>query len=292
MGKYKSTPADREARAAALADIQATIETKMAALTTSDDWKAALDFSAKFHRYSASNVMWLAIQADQRKMALSQVAGFKAWQAMGRQVRKGEKALTVLAPARYPVTDEKTGEKRWIVKGFTTASVFDISQTDGDEIPTVAPRLLVEGGDVGVLHAVFALIEEQGFETLFAWTDTLGAALGVTDFTDKQVKVRSDVEVAQQIKTAVHELAHVLLHEPSKVDYGSNRGRCEVEAESVAYVVLTHLGIAADDYSLPYVAGWSGGDTKVVKATADVVVKTAHQIIEALVGQQAEAVAA
>jgi antirestriction protein ArdC len=287
MSKRNYTPRSREERAEEIQAIQADLEAKVAALTTTEDWVHALDVAAKFHRYSLNNLLWLMMQGAEREMDVTQVAGFRAWQKLGRNVRKGEKSLKVLAPARYKVADERTGEDRWVVRGFTVASVFDVSQTDGDDLPDVAPALLTEGGEPAVLAKITDLIAARGFETLFVEPETLRGANGRTLFETKQVHVRNDVELAQRLKTAVHELAHVTLHSPEQINYASNQDRCEVEAESVAYVVLTHLGIAAEDYSLPYVAGWSRGDAKVVRASAETVVKAAREIVEALVGAEA-----
>jgi antirestriction protein ArdC len=265
MSKRNYTPRSREERAEEIQAIQADLEAKVAALTTTEDWVHALDVAAKFHRYSLNNLLWLMMQGAEREMDVTQVAGFRAWQKLGRNVRKGEKSLKVLAPARYKVADERTGEDRWVV----------------------APALLTEGGEPAVLAKITDLIAARGFETLFVEPETLRGANGRTLFETKQVHVRNDVELAQRLKTAVHELAHVTLHSPEQINYASNQDRCEVEAESVAYVVLTHLGIAAEDYSLPYVAGWSRGDAKVVRASAETVVKAAREIVEALVGAEA-----
>jgi antirestriction protein ArdC len=282
------TEAEKTERQEALQAIHEELERKFAALTTSEEWIEALNFASKFYRYSFGNVLWLQYQALEREVAISHIASFNAWKKLDRSVRKGETSFRVLAPCRYKITDEKTGEDRWIVKGFKTVPVFDISQTDGEDVPDVAPVLLTEGGELGVLAQVEGLITAQGFATSYVPADELGGANGRTNHETKLVHVRNDVEVAQRIKTAVHELAHVLLHAPGQVDYSANRGRCEVEAESVAYVVLTHLGISADDYSLPYVAGWSGGEVKAIRATAETVIKTARTIIDALTGEHAE----
>jgi antirestriction protein ArdC len=273
----------REERAEQLRQIHEDLEAKVASLTTSDEWIAALNVAAKFHRYSANNVFWLMLQAERRGIPIGRVAGFRSWQKLGRQVRKGEKSLKVLAPARYKITDEGTHESRWIVKGFTVASVFDISQTEGEDLPEISPRLLVgDGTESAIVDQVRGLITARGFT--FALGHVAGSANGYTDYRRRTVVVRDDVDPAQQAKTAIHELAHVILHAPDQVGSRGNRPRCEVEAESVAYVVMTHLGVVTEGYSLPYVAGWSGGDLKVVKATAETVITTAREVIEGIVG--------
>lgn len=274
---------ERAERATEIKAIHDDLAAKFAGLTTSDEWTGYLAFAARFHRYSPFNVLWLSMQAAERGMPLSHVAGFRAWQKLGRQVRKGEKALKVLAPSRYKVTDETSGEDRWAVRGFTLASVFDASQTDGDPLPDLTPRLLADGGEQAVLDALVALTVAAGFTHTLVDPADLHGANGRTTWSERAVTVRNDVALAQTIKTTAHELAHVYLHDPAAPEPRRlSQDRIEVEAESVAYVVLTHLGITADDYSLPYVARWSGGDADAVSGTAEVVVKAAHRIIEAL----------
>lgn len=273
----------REERAAQVKEIHDGLAEKLAAFTTTEQWTDYLATAAKFHRYSPFNVLWLQLQAAEREMDLSNVAGFRAWQKLKRQVRKGETSLKVLAPSRYKVEDEKTGEDRWVVRGFTMASVFDVSQTDGDPLPVMQPALLVDGGEQAVLDAIHDLIRAEGFTVVTKSQADMGGANGQTYWTPREVAYRDDVELAQAIKTSVHELAHVLLHDPdAPTPRRMERERMEVEAESVAYIVLTHLGITADDYSLPYVAAWSKGDGEAVQSTAQAVVATAHKVIEAL----------
>lgn len=294
--KTAETTAKNDDRAEKIRAIQEDLNAKVSALRSSEEWIAALEVAAKFYRYSANNILLLLLQAEKRGIALSKVAGYRAWQALGRQVKGGEKGLQILAPARYKIDDPKNpGEKKWIVKGFTVAHVWDFSQTEGDDLPECAPELLVLGGEQPLLDRAVALIEGRGFTFQLAAPGStfLGSANGVTNYDDRCVIVRNDVSLAQTIKTTIHELAHVLLHDPATgLDYRANRERCEVEAESVAYVVLTHFGIDADEYSIPYVAGWSESKPETVKAAAEVVFQTARQVIDDLLGDVAQEVAA
>jgi antirestriction protein ArdC len=291
------TPEERDAataeRKAAVAEVTDQLTAKIEGLVTSEDWKATLDVAAKFHNYSLNNVLWLMLQGARRDISITRVAGFQAWIKLGRTVKKGETSLRVLAPSKYKIKGENGEADRWIVKGFTLAPVFDISQTEGDDIPQAdIPKLLDGDGHPEALAAVIRLVEAAGFTYRLVPASELGGANGVTNFRDKVVDVRDDLSPAQTLKTSVHEYAHTLLHAPEQVDYLSNRGRCETEAESVAYVVLNHLGIETDDYSLAYVAGWSGGDAKVVRAAAEIIIKTAHAVIESLTAADRELVAA
>jgi hypothetical protein len=158
-------------------------------------------------------------------------------------------------------------------------NVFDVSQTDGEPLHNVAPKLLACDGFTDLYDVLAAQVIAAGFTVE---RGDCNGANGYTDHARRAVRVRDDVAPAQAAKTLAHELAHVLLHSPSQVTYAANRALCEVEAESVAFIVCAHAGLASDGYSLPYVARWSNGDPAVVKATADRVVKTAQSVIAAL----------
>jgi antirestriction protein ArdC len=263
---------------AAHAELTAAVE----AIATSDDWRAFLDFARRLHSYSAQNKMWLFQQSMLRGWDdLGPVAGFRTWLSLGRHVRKGEVSLKVLAPCRVKVTDEETGQDNWSLRGFRVESVFASSQTDGDcEVPEpVRPQLLSGLGPSGAWTAVAELVVAQGF---FVARAALHPANGMTSFATKVVTVADRLQGAAALKTLVHELAHTMLHRPTQVDYHGNRARCEIEAETVAYLLCSELGLASDSYSFPYVATWSGGDMRVVTASADKALACASEIVAAL----------
>jgi antirestriction protein ArdC len=278
------SPDERKARMeAAHNELTEAIES----LATGEQWLAYLAFARKLHRYSARNLMWLYAQALQRGWTeLGYVAGYQTWLKLGRQVRKGEKALKVLAPARYKRTDEETGIESWVLRGFVVESVFAASQTDGEgELPTnpARPTLLTGEGPEGAEAALVAIIESKGFKvTTEAMADGLN---GYTAWGDLKVAIGEHLSPAARVKTLSHELAHVLLHAPGQIDYRDNRDRCEVEAESTAYLVCGELGLESDAYSFPYVAHWANGDLKVVAATADTAMKTADTILGLVYGE-------
>lgn len=239
------------------------------------------------------------------------------WLVMGRNVKSGEKALKIFRPnmrrmtedeaaahvARtgHPVKRDADGRLPKRLVGFALAPVFDVAQTEGEpvELPTFTrkltyrapggarPELLTGDDTTGALDDIVKLIKSAGYTFELAPADTLHGANGVTNSMVKTVKVRDDVDGAQTIKTAVHELAHVLLHVDSAFDYVAHRGRAETEAESVAYVVLRALGLDSEAYSAPYVATWAEADMSKVHATAQTVVKTARTILDALEGDAA-----
>lgn len=250
-----------------LAQLQAGVEK----LTTGEEWQRMLDMSNRLHAYSFGNVLLINCQRPGATM----VAGYKRWQELGRQVRRGEKSIRILAPVVVKKEDEDGNEKRALV-GFRGTGVFDVSQTDGPPLPDVRPCLLDGDAPSGLWDALAGQVEGRGF---VLERGPCGPANGLTDFTTRTVRVRDDVSPAQAAKTLAHELAHVLLHGPRHVQYFACRGRCEVEAESVAYIVAGWAGLPTDEYSFPYVAHWAGGDWKQVQEAGTAVLEAARGII-------------
>jgi len=231
-----------------------------------------LTVASKFHRYSLNNLFLIWRQNPDA----TRVAGYRVWQKLGRQVRKGEHGIRILAPARYKTKGED-GSETWQVRGFTVVSVFDISQTDGEDLPDdVTPELLTGEGPEGAWDAVANLITSRGYTIQRGDCD---GANGYVRWSDRVVKVRDDVDPAQALKTLIHELAHIDLgHET----WAADRPTKEVEAESVAYVIGQAIGLTTTEYTLPYVAGWARGDSDLIRETATRVVKTADAILNAL----------
>ncbi len=155
--------------------------------------------------------------------------------------------------------------------------MWDESQTDGAPLADVRPQLLVGGDPAELWGGLVAQLAAAGYSVR---RGDCGGANGVTDFAARTVRVRADVDDLQATKTLCHELAHVLLHEPAPV--AVPRARAEVEAESVAYVVCQRAGMDSTDYSLPYVARWSGGDPAAVRDSTERVVVTARSILDGL----------
>lgn len=261
------------------------------ALVDSQDWQAFLTVAARFHRYSANNLFLILSQMP----TATRVAGYRRWLSLGRQVRRGETGLAILAPcvSRARAVDEAEADERpevvRILRGFRVAHVFDISQTDGDDLADVRPALLAGEAPEGLWDALAAQVADAGYRLE---RGECGGANGRTNFVTRTVTVRDDVDEAQAVKTLVHELAHVRLHDPAEAHH--HRGVAEVEAESVAYVVCSAAGLTSADYSLPYVARWADGDPAVVRRTAERVVTTAHAVLTAagLADADTEAVSA
>ena len=258
----------------------------VADLVSGDDWQSFLALAAKLHGYSANNVLLILTQAPWA----TQVAGYRSWQQLGRQVRAGEKGISILAPCRYrsATDDDNDGDQsddaasrpgRLVVRGFRTVHVFDISQTDGPEVAEPPrPELLRGAAPAGLWDGLTTIVGDEGY-TLER--GDCGGANGLTRFDARVVRIRDDVDDAQACKSLAHELGHILLHDGTEYATGC-RGRAEVEAESVAYLVCAAAGLNADSYAFAYVAGWSGGDTNAVHAAAERVLGCAHQIVRRL----------
>ncbi|MCL1599693.1 MAG: ArdC-like ssDNA-binding domain-containing protein [Actinomycetia bacterium] len=249
-------------------------------LRTSEEWLAAMVTAARFHDYSLGNWLLMWSQAEQRGAAVTRPAGYRTWQKLGRQVRRGERGYRILAPMtrRLPAEDAETEEPKRIVTGFRVVPVFDVSQTDGEPLADVGPSLLTGHGDADLAQVAVELIEEQGYEYSLG---PLHGPNGLTRPTTRQVVVEENLEEAQRTKTTVHELAHVLMH--SSESEIACRGRIEVEAESVAYVVCGAAGLNTSAYSVAYVARWAETTTepeRTLLATAERIVTNARRVLE------------
>jgi len=283
------TPEQKRAEVEALHD---KLAQGVEALRTSETWAAYLRFCASFHRYSISNLLLILLQAPEA----SHVAGYRAWQAKGRQVRKGERGIRILGTGTVKVSaeeDEETGE---VVEGrrrvFFPVSVFDIAQTDlmeGHEDTSTVARRLTGDDEQGILSRVVDYLTASGVPVEFR--AIANGANGYTTPADEKagqpvrVVIEERNDPAQQAKTAIHEAAHIILGHLADdyAEYVAHRGRYEVEAESVAYVVAGLLGLDSSDYSTGYVATWAErAEADVIKETAGRVLAAVHTIVEAL----------
>jgi antirestriction protein ArdC len=250
-------------------------------LTSSANWQHYLDFQSRFHRYSFGNVLLIAAQCHEA----TQVAGFRAWQKMDRFVRKGEKAIFILAPMVYKNADAAEGDDDRVLRGFKWVPVFDVVQTDGEELPSICNRLA--GDDpAGIFAQLVAVAHSIGYHVEDA--ELPGSTNGDCRYDLHRIRVELKNSPAQRVKTLAHEIAHAILHEGFK-----DRRLAELEAESTAYVVCASLGINSEDYSFGYVATWAGsGDEAVagIKASCDRIQKTAASILRSFEADE-EAVA-
>ena len=288
------TPEQREAaeqrRAAQLDALHAKLTDGVLALQAGPAWQAWLTTASKFHHYSLNNQLLIWAQRPSATL----VAGYGDWQSHGRQVRKGEKSIRILAPikkkvtpddpAQVPETDE---QPKMRLVGFKAVPVFDLSQTDGDPLPEQPmPELLDGQAPAGLWEALAAEVEARGFTvTRSPDAASLDGANGVTNFATKTVTVRGDVAPAQAVKTLAHELGHVLLHDPAQDGRPDCQGIVEVEAESVAFVTAAAHGLDTSDFSFAYVAGWASAaddPQAALRVTAQRVHDASAQILNAV----------
>lgn len=280
--KTTKTPEQRHAEAEAL---HASITEQVEQLRNSDTWHRFLDFAQAFHAYSLNNVLLILAQYP----TASQVAGFRKWQELGRQVRKGEKAIKIFGIREKKITnsdepDERDGSEL-VRRYFPMLSVFDVSQTDlmdpeaGD--PASLARQLTGDDPLGVIDAVTDYLTENDWSV--DREPLNGRAHGYTAPERRKVVIDCDLSPAQAAKTALHETAHVILHsDQTHAEYVEHRGEKETEAESVAYIVAGLLGLDTSAYSVGYIAHWSDADTEIIKATAANVLRAAHQLSGAI----------
>ena len=250
----------------------------IAELTTSAKWQKYLDVQSKFHRYSPSNAMLIMMQNPYA----TQVAGFKKWLELGRPVRSKEIALRILAPMTYKKDDGLEGEKTSEIRGFKMVPVFDISQTEGQDLPEIA-RKLQGMAPAGVFARLTEFANSLGFRVETPESLESGAN-GDTTHSQGRIRVVASNSEAQQAKTLAHEIAHALLHEPkAPATKDLSRGLKELEAESAAYVICTALGMDTSDYSLGYVAGWAGGGPEAlegIRASAGRIQKASTAVLK------------
>ena len=276
-------------RAAKIEALQAEITEAVGALVEDPGWRAMLETAARFYRYSLANQLAIGLQAMERGFVATRVAGFQAWKGFGRSVCKGEKGLAVLAPCSYKTDSDDQAEGQTapedtaarVLRGFRVVYVFDVSQTEGDELPNVLPELLTGDAPAKLWDGLAEQVEAARFTV--ARGILPDGMNGMADAKTRTVTVRADVDDAQAVKTLAHELAHILCgHTADDYDYQGCRGQAEAEAESVAYIVTAWAGLDTAAYTVPYVARWSGGDTAAVHAAAKTVTTVARAVIDAL----------
>ena len=277
--------------------IMQSLESGVEELFTSNRYQEFLKTMAKFHNYSFNNTMLIAMQRPDATL----VTSYKNWQSMGRQVMKGEKGITIIAPAPYKkmkekeVLDEnqrpimgtdgkpKTEQVEVTVPHFKAVTVFDIAQTSGEPIQTLAPELLTAA--VQDFNSFMQAIQKIS-PVPIRFDEIDGNANGYYHNADKEIVIKKGLSESQTLKTAIHETVHAKLHDKEIMEsLGVEKDRLtkEVEAESVAYCVCSSFGLDTSDYSFPYIAGWSSSrEMKEMKASMDVIRKTAGEMIDQL----------
>lgn len=256
-----------------LADLEAALQQG-----ASDTLVRYLEYLARFHQYSFGNVMLIAIQ----KPNATQVAGFHAWRKLGRWVRKGEQGILILAPMigrkrRDEADADQPGPSDSKVRclyGFRAVYVFDVSQTDGAELPEFAG---IDGQPGDRLSQLESIVGQYGID--LAYQEPGGGALGVSK--DGAIWVKPDLEPAEKFAVLVHELAHELLHQRTGRKELLSRTVRETEAEAVAFVVCRALGLETTTRSADYIQLYRG-NTQTLSDSLDMIQKTAATLIAQL----------
>ena len=291
-----------------LKEITDRLEQGITELFDSERYKEYLRVMSKFHNYSFNNTLLIAMQ----KPDASLIAGFSAWKNnFGRNVMKGQKGIKILAPSPFKIKKEMekidpqtqkaiigkdgkpvTEEKEITIPAFKVVSVFDVSQTEGREIPDIAVNMLT--GDVEHYKEVFAALEKTspvpvGFEKIE------GGAHGYYHLEDKRIALDEGMSELQTLKTLIHEIAHAKLHDIDlnapleDLENRPDRRTREVQAESIAYTVCQHYGLDTSDYSFGYVAGWSAGrELAELKSSLETIRSAAAEIINSIDGHIVE----
>ena len=259
------------------------------AVRDSGEYKKLLSVMAKFPHYSLNNCMLIAMQKPDATLC----QGFDGWKRMGRYVKKGEKGIKIIAPAPYTVQKEvdklgsdgkpildKDGEpvketKEYQVMGFKAETTFDVSQTDGKELPKVGVDELK--GEVDRYELMMGVLKDLspvpiGFE------DIKSGAKGYYHTTEKRIAIQKDMSELQTVKTCLHEITHAMLHADAPAEISKNRK--ELEAEGTACIVLKYMGYDTDAYSFPYLTGYTkDADMKELKDSLNTIRRTSSRFI-------------
>ena len=225
----------------------------------------------RFHRYSLHNVLLIA---SQRPNA-SYVAGFRTWNELGRFVRKGEKGILILAPIvrRKTENDNDTEERSTSIAGFRAAYVFDVSQTDGKELPHIG---VVQGDPSHYAERLRGFASSQGIA--IEYSDEIAPARGVSS--GGRVTLLPGQPPAEEFSTLAHELAHEVLHRSDRRDSTSRRVR-ETEAEATAFVMCHAIGLETGSSACDYIQLWNG-DAQLLMESLAYVRQAASQMLAAL----------
>jgi len=272
MEVSSATAAARKMTEQAMEDLVGAVEAG-----TSDRLKTYLAMLGRFHRYSLGNVILIAAQFP----AATLVAGYRRWQELGRQVRRSERAIRILAPIiwrrKKHETEATASEKR--ERGdeerpvaFRSACVFDVTQTDGEPLPQFAQV----GGDPGeAAQRLKRLVAGRGID--LQYSDALSTASGYS--AGGRIVLKRGMTPAEEFSTMVHELAHEMLHQAA--DRAQDKKVRETEAEAIAFAVCQGVGLDANTASSDYIQLYQG-DKETLLASLEEVRDTTHEILDAV----------
>ncbi len=272
-----------------LKEIMDKLEAGVDELFSSEKFREYLDTMSRFYNYSVNNCILIAMQRPDA----TRVAGYRAWQQkFGRQVKKGEKAIKIIAPIprsfkkEVKNDDGSTEETDIKFMSYRVTSVFDVSQTEGKELPTIAVEMLSNPGAEHRCERLFNRI--AGLAPVpVEFKEINGGCKGYFSPSGMKIVIKDGMTNVQSLKTLVHEVAHSLMHGKGCEWELSDSRTKEVQAESVAYVVCARLGIDTGEYSFGYVAGWSKSrEKKELIESLEAIRKIAGMIIDAIEGKR------
>jgi len=242
-------------------------------VVTSEKWREFLKFQAAFYNYSFNNSLLIWLQCPEA----TRVAGFQTWKKLGRYVKKAEKGIKILAPMSYKkaVEDEEGNEmEKQFLQGFRVVHVFDVSQTNGKELPEICS--LLQGAD-GAAEKLLAALR-QVIAIPVTEEEITGGANGYYHLQDDRIALKAGLSVNQKAKTLLHEYVHSLLDRKDS-EVKNSRHEAEIIAESVAFMVANYFGLDTSSYSFEYVASWAGSEPKELLKKGEMVQSTAAKVI-------------
>ena len=280
--RRKQNSGKQPGKARRVEEAAARLEVGVTQIVEGEEFRRYLKVAARFHHYSPNNCLLILMQRPEA----TRVAGYRKWQELGRQVRKGEKGIKILAPmSRKVAEDEKTGEAVRALVGFKTTTVFDVSQTDGEDLPD-APRpedLDPEEGEEiaeNVYEGLLSFCQAEGIAVAFE--ERRRGNYGTYHREDRRITLNATLPATEKATTLAHELAHHLLH-GREADRNTKQAR-EVEAEGVAFVTCAAFGLDTSRFTFAYVANYAG-EVEALKAALERIQGAARRLIEAVEDQ-------
>jgi antirestriction protein ArdC len=244
------------------------LERAVEALTESEGWQAWVRTRSAFRRYSLSNTILIAMQRPDA----SRVAGYRTWEKLGRQVRRGEQGITILAPRTYKVKDAAGEETDEVALYFVPVRVFDVAQTDGDPLPEPPCDPITGESHAGLLPGLEKYAGSIGYTVEYEATGS--SSLGYCDSAARRIVVASEQPANARVRTLIHELAHAL--GVGYAEYG--RKAAEVVVESAATIACRSVGLDTSGEAVPYIAGWGDGTTDALRKFAGKVDELAGEL--------------
>ena len=258
--KYCKNVKTKEQKEKEVKDAFESINEGVLNVFNSDKYKEFLESMKNFNNYSLNNMLLILFQKPEASM----VCSYTKWKELGRQVKKGEKGLSILAPCPHKFQKEITeynenGEEVKTQKNieylsFTIKKCFDISQTEGDPIPQICNEL--QGEDVRAKAIISTIKDLCDWQINYKNKKDMGDSFGYCNYLTQEIAIKKGISEIQEAKTLIHEYAHKLLHN-SELIKDKSRDNREIEAESIAFVISDYFGLDTSNYSFEYVASWS-----------------------------------